>query len=66
MRKQYDFSDAVKGKFYTPKEKANIPIYLDEKNRRFYLKKAEELGVNPTLLINKILRKDIELLEQIQ
>jgi len=66
MRKQYDFSDAVKGKFYTPKEKANMPIYLDEKNRKFYFKKAEELGVNPTILINKLLRKDMELLQEMQ
>lgn len=66
MRKQYDFSDAVKGKFYIPKDRAEFPIYLDKKNKEFYLKRAKDLGVNPTTLINNLLKKDKELVEQLE
>lgn len=30
MKKEYDFSKAQRGKFYSPDMKLNIPIYFDE------------------------------------
>lgn len=37
MKKKYDFSKEVKGKFCVPKEKISLPLYLNQKNQKFYL-----------------------------
>ena len=66
MRKEYDFSNAVRGKFYVPPEEMQLPIYLDEKIRQFYYKRAKETGQSPTELINKVLSKDIEVAKLLQ
>jgi hypothetical protein len=29
-KKEYDFSKGVRGKFYRPNAKLNLPIYLDD------------------------------------
>ena len=31
MKKEYDFSKGVRGKFYRPNAKFNVPVYLDGK-----------------------------------
>jgi len=35
MKKQYDFSKAVRGKFYRRGLKLNLPVYLDEEALAF-------------------------------
>jgi hypothetical protein len=45
MKKKYDFSKGVKGKFYVPKEEISLPMYLNKKNQDFYLKLAEKKNV---------------------
>ena len=42
MKKKYDFSKGVKGKFYVSKEEISLPLYLSKKNQDFYLKLAEK------------------------
>jgi len=32
MKKEYDFSNGVKGKFYIPKKEIELPVYLDKDN----------------------------------
>lgn len=66
MKKHYDFSNAVKGKFFVPESEANIPIYLDSKNLKFFNEQARKLGTSPAKLVNKILRKEIEIAEELQ
>jgi len=66
MKKNYDFSNATKGKFYVAESEANIPIYLDSKNRKFFNEQAVKLGTSPTKLVNKVLRKEIEIAEELQ
>jgi len=66
MKKHYDFSNAIKGKFYVSESEANIPIYLDSKNRKFFNEQAIKLGTSPAKLVNKVLRKEIEIAEELQ
>jgi hypothetical protein len=35
MKKEYDFSKGERGKFYHPKTKLNLPIYLEPENLAF-------------------------------
>ena len=66
MKKSYDFSNAIKGKFYVSESDANIPIYLDSKNQKFFNEQAKKLRTSPTKLVNKVLRKEVEIAEELQ
>ena len=63
MKKEYDFTNAEQGKFYVPIEELDIPIYLDEEVKRFFLKKLKNKDVDFSLssIVNALLLKDIEI-----
>ncbi len=63
---EYDFSQAVRGKFYRPDAKFNLLIYLDEEVFAYFAKQAETKGVDLTEMINDLLKKDIALIEGIK
>ncbi|MEM7184691.1 MAG: hypothetical protein AAF518_27600 [Spirochaetota bacterium] len=58
MQEEYDFSNAVKGKFYVPKEEIQLPIYLNTENQDFYAKLAQEKRINISKLVNLFLEKE--------
>jgi hypothetical protein len=64
MKKKYDFSKGVKGKFYVPKEEILLPLYLNKKNQDFYLKLAKQKNITLSDLINSLLSKDKEIINQ--
>jgi hypothetical protein len=66
MKREYDFSQGERGKFYRPDAKFNIPVYLDKDVLTFLSKKAKTKGVEVSQLINDILRKDIDLFEALE
>lgn len=66
MKKKYDFSKAVKGKFYVPEKDLHIPIYLDSKNKKFFNERAISLGTTTSDLVNKVLRKEVEIAQELQ
>jgi hypothetical protein len=63
MKAEYDFSNAVRGKFYRPDAKLKLPIYLDEEVLDFFTKQAESQGVEVSDLLNDRLRQDIDRLK---
>jgi hypothetical protein len=63
MKPEYDFSNAVRGKFYRPDTKLKLPIYLDEEVLDFFTKQAESQGVEVSDLLNDRLRQDIDRLK---
>ena len=44
MKEEYDFTNAEQGKLYAPIEELDIPIYLDEDVKRFFLQKFQIKG----------------------
>jgi hypothetical protein len=66
MKKEYDFSKAVKGKFYVPAEEIETPIYLDKKVRIFYQNAAKSKNIQLGKMINSVLKKDIEIYKNIK
>lgn len=42
MKKEYDFSNAVRGKFYRKDARLNLPIYLDKDIADFIQKVADQ------------------------
>jgi len=67
MKDEYDFSNAEQGKFYRPLEELDIPIYLDKEVKDFFLQKLRAKGKQFSLneTINALLKKDIEILNQL-
>ncbi len=63
MKDEYDFSKGVRGKFYRPGAKLTLPVYLDDEVQRYLAQRASERGLDLSELVNKLLRKDIELIE---
>lgn len=67
MKDEYDFSGAEQGKFYRPIEDLDIPIYLDREIKAFFIEKlnAKDQEFSLSQVVNAILKKDIEILNQL-
>lgn len=63
MKKEYDFSKGVRGKFYRPNATFNMPVYLDSQVRRFVEQIAENKRTDVSAVVNRLLRSDMELVE---
>jgi hypothetical protein len=62
MKKEYDFTNAQQGKFYRPLAELDIPIYLDEDVKSFFMEKFKETKeFSLQVLINSLLKQDIEI-----
>ena len=63
MKDEYDFSNAEQGKFYRPIEELDIPIYLDNDIKSFFLKNMKKRGSDFSLsnIINSLIKQDIEI-----
>jgi hypothetical protein len=66
MKKQYDFSKAVRGKFYKPNAKLNIPVYLGPKLQKSVEKIARRKGQEISAVVSRIVRKQVELIEEMK
>jgi hypothetical protein len=63
MKDEYDFSKAVRGKFFRKDAALKIPVYLEPEVRRFLTERAKAKGVEVGDLVNDLLKRDIELIE---
>ena len=63
MKKEYDFSKAEQGKFYRPAADLEIPIYLNKDVKTFFIKRASDKNLDVNKVINRILEKEMDLLQ---
>jgi hypothetical protein len=63
MKKEYDFSKAERGRFYRPNAKLNLPVYLEPQIQAWLDKVAGKRGEEVGKLVNRLLKKEIELVE---
>ncbi|NGZ11975.1 MAG: hypothetical protein CV088_21840 [Nitrospira sp. LK70] len=63
MKREYDFSRAVRGKFFRKGAELQLPVYVDSEIRKRLERIARKTGKPVTKLINQLLKKDVELLE---
>jgi len=64
MRREYDFSKGVRGKFYRKGVDLRLPIYLDNKLQAQVEHLAKKKGKDIGDIVNQLLRKEMELLEE--
>jgi hypothetical protein len=65
MKKEYDFSKGVRGKFYQSNLRINLPIYLDPDNLDFVEKIAKKKNQDIAVIVNKLIKSDKELVKAI-
>ncbi|MBI4217797.1 MAG: hypothetical protein HY610_01630 [Elusimicrobia bacterium] len=56
MKKEYDFSKGIRGKFYRPDVQLNLPVYLDKDVSTFVKKFARKGKQDIQTIVNKLLR----------
>jgi hypothetical protein len=61
MKKEYDFSQAVQGRFHRPGARLNIPVYLEPKVRAWVADAAQKNGEDIGKLVNRLLKREIKL-----
>ena len=66
MKKQYDFSKGVRGKFYSPDAVFRLPVYLNEDVQSWLTAKAQSKGIELSDLVNDLLKKEIEIIEAVK
>ena len=66
MKREYDFSKGVRGKFYKAGATFKLPVYLDEKVQSYLAAKAASKGVELSDLVNDLLKKEIEIIEKVK
>lgn len=65
MKQEYDFSKAERGKFYRKEAELRLPIYLDAKLQDQLERIAQKKGKELSDVVNQLVRKEVELLEEL-
>ena len=65
MKQQYDFSKGERGKFYRGNIKMNLPIYLEPDIQKFVENIASKKGIDIETVVNKMIKNNIKLVEEI-
>lgn len=60
---EIDFSKGTRGKFHHSGTRLNLPVYLDDQVQSRLAALANAKGIEFSVLVNDLLRKDIELIE---
>ena len=64
MKREYDFSKAVRGKFYRKGAIVRLPIYLGSKLQNQVERIARKKGKELEDVVNALVKKEVELLEE--
>ena len=65
MKREYDFSKAERGKFYRKGAELRLPIYLETKLQTQLERIAQKKGKELNEVVNQLVKKEMELLEDL-
>ena len=65
MKKEYDFSKAVRGKFYKKGAELRLPIYLDARVQNRVEDLVNRTGRDVGDLVNRIIDKEVRLIDEL-
>ena len=65
MKKEYDFSNGERGKYYRPDAELRMPIYLEPEAAAFLRKVADDKGTDVQQVVNDLIRRDIDLMKSV-
>jgi cytidylate kinase len=64
MKRNYDFSNGVRGKFFREGAELRLPIYLDARLQKQLEDLAQRNGKDVTELVNQLLKREVQLIEE--
>ncbi len=62
MKKEVDFSNGVRGKFYRAGTVASTPIYLEKATQAFVAGIAKKKKTDVSTIVNRLLKADMEVI----
>ena len=65
MKDEYDFSKAVRGKFYRESAELHLPVYLDAELQVELEHIARRTGKDIGDVVNQLVRKELELIREL-
>lgn len=65
MKKEYDFTKGIRGKFYNSDAKFKLPIYLDDDVQSFFLELAKKKKMNYGTIVNNTIKANMQLIKEI-
>lgn len=65
MKREYDFSKGIRGKFYQRNVRLRLPVYLDDDVFQFVQDIAKRKKADPQTVVNKLLRSNKEILQSL-
>lgn len=65
MKKEYDFSKGIRGKFYRKGSTLRLPIFLDAKLQDHLERIARKKGKDIGEMVNEVVKKEVELIENL-
>lgn len=63
MKKEYDFSNSNRGKFFRPNLRLTPPVRQEPEVLEFLASRAEAKSTTLNELVNQLLKKDMELIQ---
>ncbi len=66
MRKEYDFSQGERGKFFKKDAKFNLPVYLEDDILDYLENIARKKKADVSSVVNQLLRSDIQMIESVK
>lgn len=65
MKKEYDFSKGVRGKFYRKNAELQLPVYLDADTMETLMKFSKKKGKSIDAIVKDWLKKDISIVKTV-
>ena len=62
MKREYDFSKGVRGKFYRKGAQLRLPIYLDSRLQRRLERLARQKGKEIGEMVSQLVKKEVRFL----
>jgi hypothetical protein len=66
MKKEYDFSNGIRGKFYRKNLELVVPIYLEPKIREKIEVIANKRGQDISSIVNNLIKHNLKIAESIR
>jgi hypothetical protein len=66
MKKEYDFSKGIRGRFFNKNAKLNIPVYLDGETQVFIERIALKRKTDPSTVVNELLKREIKIADYLK
>jgi len=61
MKKEYDFSKGIRGKFYRKNARIRLPVYLNKENMSFIERIASRKNEEVSDIVNDLIKGDKDL-----